>query len=660
MSHPHKTIHYAAWLAAAALAAHLYAALAPAGSLFNWFHSDDAFYYFKTAQNIAEGYGITFDRLGRTGGFHPLWMAICTPLFALARVDLLLPLRLVVLVEGLLVVGTGLALYRLARRALSAPAAALAAFFFCFYPPIHAAIFQLGLESGLSAFCLALLLWAAARAEEDPSAARLGAAGVCAALAVMARLDNVFVAGMVGVWLALRSQGGRGLVLFDTVWTVLGVLAAFFWRVGFGPAYAPYRAAQYAMLALAPAVRLGAYWLAGRYGGGSRLAQIGAWAGASVGVAVGMLGLRAVGALPAFPRLVLAAEAALALAGLLAAALRPHPAVEPPARRWNLALIARRALIYFAPTLLFLLAYMGFYQVYFGTLSPVSGQIKRWWGTLPNPVYGHPPATGAELLGFGLEGGPWELVVEIARGPFAGLEGAVGWALTAAWVVALAALLGFVLFGYAQRNTPHLNLSALPLPPLAAGAALHLLSYTGTGYLHVRDWYWAAQYLLFALLLAALFDALRAALPSRLARLPLAALAALALCLALAVHIYQNLPYPSGDMAGSLADVRAYYGITELEARTPPGARIGSTGGGVIAYLIRDRTIVNLDGLMNTAAYFRALQAGRAADYLDRLGLEYVFSGEYVITSSDPYFQLAPRLEKLADFGGATLFRWVK
>ncbi len=37
-----------------------------------------------------------------------------------------------------------------------------------------------------------------------------------------------------------------------------------------------------------------------------------------------------------------------------------------------------------------LAAYLGFNKLYFGTEMPVSGQIKRWWGTLPNTVYGFP------------------------------------------------------------------------------------------------------------------------------------------------------------------------------------------------------------------------------------------------------------------------------
>ena len=99
--------------------------------------------------------------------------------------------------------------------------------------------------------------------------------------------------------------------------------------------------------------------------------------------------------------------------------------------------------------------------------------------------------------------------------------------------------------------------------------------------------------------------------------------------------------------------------IHELEKSTEPGAIIGSTGGGVIAYFIEDRTVVNMDGLMNTVEYFHLLQQGQASQYLDRIGLDYVSASELVVTDSDPYFQFKGRLKKVKDFGGATLFRWV-
>ena len=42
---------------------------------------DDAFYYFKIAQNIAIGLGSTFDGINLTNGYHPLWMFFLTPVY---------------------------------------------------------------------------------------------------------------------------------------------------------------------------------------------------------------------------------------------------------------------------------------------------------------------------------------------------------------------------------------------------------------------------------------------------------------------------------------------------------------------------------------------------------------------------------------------------
>ncbi len=107
------------------LGSHLYVTQVPPRSLMNWYPSDDSYYNFKVAQNIAEGHGVTFDRISRTNGFHPLWMAVCVPVFSLARHDLYLPLRLLVMVSALVSAGSGILLYRLLRQALSTPLAVL-------------------------------------------------------------------------------------------------------------------------------------------------------------------------------------------------------------------------------------------------------------------------------------------------------------------------------------------------------------------------------------------------------------------------------------------------------------------------------------------------------------------------------------------------------
>lgn len=76
-----------------------------------------------------------------------------------------------------------------------------------------------------------------------------------------------------------------------------------------------------------------------------------------------------------------------------------------------------------------------------------------------------------------------------------------------------------------------------------------------------------------------------------------------------------------------------------LEGYTEEGAIIGMTGGGNAGYFIRGRTIVNMDGLINSYTYFQALKAGRASQYLAEMGLDYVFANHYIITASMPYVE---------------------
>jgi hypothetical protein len=56
----------------------LSAALAFPAVKFPNFFRDDAFFYLKTAQNLASGLGSTFDGINRTNGFHPLYLWLLT------------------------------------------------------------------------------------------------------------------------------------------------------------------------------------------------------------------------------------------------------------------------------------------------------------------------------------------------------------------------------------------------------------------------------------------------------------------------------------------------------------------------------------------------------------------------------------------------------
>jgi hypothetical protein len=92
-----------------------------------------------------------------------------------------------------------------------------------------------------------------------------------------------------------------------------------------------------------------------------------------------------------------------------------------------------------------------------------------------------------------------------------------------------------------------------------------------------------------------------------------------------------------------------------LEENTPPGAVIGMSGGGNVGYFIHDRTIVNMDGLINSHDYFRALQDGEAATYLSQRGVTVVFASPRLLGLPPYYGQFAPYFENYSQYGGKNL-----
>src|SRR6266508_1727367 len=117
-----------------------------------WFTRDDAYYYFKVAQNISEGHGSTFDGINKTNGYHPLWMLICVPVFALARFDLILPLRILFVMMNGLSLATAILFYKLIGRVFAPAIGAMAALYWVFSTDVLKRFYQQGLETGIAAF----------------------------------------------------------------------------------------------------------------------------------------------------------------------------------------------------------------------------------------------------------------------------------------------------------------------------------------------------------------------------------------------------------------------------------------------------------------------------------------------------------------------------
>lgn len=177
----------------------------------------------------------------------------------------------------------------------------------------------------------------------------------------------------------------------------------------------------------------------------------------------------------------------------------------------------------------------------------------------------------------------------------------------------------------------------LGLLPLIVGAVIQIISYHATGYSAAKEWYWVSQ-IIFTLLLSALvIDIFLRALYRIHSRVRYATwTGTIILVLVWGRSFYLGIehlmPY------GIEHNGHQYMEILEVvEGNTEPGSLIGMTGGGNLGYFISDRTIVNMDGLINSYDYFQAQKDGRADEYLAAMGLDYVFANPDILLFETPY-----------------------
>ncbi len=663
------------------LAAHLVIITRPPEVFMNWYLTDDAFYYFQIARNVVQGKGFSFDGIGLSNGFHPLWLFLILPVFALSVSEIFLPLKIIILISAMLTYCAGLILYLILRNDLGIRPALLGFLIWILYWPIQRIVTMGGLETGINALMILLFIWTLQKMDPEKHY-QLAFLGVLGAFVVFGRLDNIFLVLLAGAWMVFTQKSMRYFVTIDILLVFISVFLSVMLRTGVRESLAFLPATQVFLVVSLP-VKLIIFYLFKLYDpigthSPEKLALRLAGAGlVSAGLVSGiMLGLAWADWLPSgFPRLALILDAflVLLLIGLtrfLFFIFRKKTLPPETQNRDNWRRIILRASLFLIPLMLFVGLYAFWNMRAFATPLPVSGQVKMWWGTLPNPPYESHRTSVLDIFyywrpnEFKLR--PWFLVYDLIHAPIIALtssepdlQGRLWFFLT---ILAPTIILGVGIFFVLRKERLHFEeiIRRFSLLPLLAACLIYPFYLACVGYQHAREWYWVPQIIFTVIFFCYLFSVLINKLTQyqksdRIVFIVLSLVGVLLFSEYLG-KISKNFPKTPPDYAWD-----DFFGSTAyLEVYTEPGSLIGITGGGYEAYFIEERTIVNLDGLINSKVYFDLMKSGEAAQYFDKIGLDYVFGRPGMLLGSDPYWWFfGDRLEPIDDTLSFVLFRYL-
>jgi hypothetical protein len=246
------------------------------------------------------------------------------------------------------------------------------------------------------------------------------------------------------------------------------------------------------------------------------------------------------------------------------------------------------------PAALCLGVYFAFNLAVFGHAMPVSGAIKR-------PNLALPPAQlAAQLL--------WPL------GPITRRLG-----LTTTLGCTIVAALGLLALGLRLRALRAVGLAALRRYDwLWVGVAL-IYAYISLSNSYIANWYYVPMFLLATLAAGEAAGAIARRLrPGRPAR---AALTAAAGTLAVSYALLATAEFSPHKNDTIYETLRAAEWVRE---NLPPGEVGAAWNAGVLAYF-SGRQVVNLDGLINSYAYYAAMRQGRDAEFVRAQGVSLVF-----------------------------------
>ncbi|MDO8430339.1 MAG: glycosyltransferase family 39 protein [bacterium] len=204
---------------------YLWLAWQPIEKLLSGFLVDDAFYYFKSAANLANRLGPTFDGEHLTNGYHPLWMGINAVIYYLFPNNKILPIHLILTLAVLFFAGGTLLCWKIISQLVQDRTMQILLLLAYALNPWNISNILNGLETSLALFLLILLFWLFLRIlngkDRITDFLLLGMVG---GLTVLARLDyGLFLAAILIFFLFKKKYSWPSLLAFSLTAFLLAV-----------------------------------------------------------------------------------------------------------------------------------------------------------------------------------------------------------------------------------------------------------------------------------------------------------------------------------------------------------------------------------------------------------------------------------------------------
>jgi len=196
--------------------------------------TDDAFYYFRTAQQFAAGNGLTFDGIHPTNGVQPVWFLTLVPVYAIFE-GIWLPIRVSILLQGAIAMGGAFLFYSAVSTLYDREIATVTTVIAWFNPYVVFAYLG-GHEAAMNLLAISLILYLLTTMRDWDQLSTFGLVGIVCGLAILVRLDNVIlVAAVSGLLVGTRAVDTvKKFVVYTATVSVLPVAYGFYNVITFG------------------------------------------------------------------------------------------------------------------------------------------------------------------------------------------------------------------------------------------------------------------------------------------------------------------------------------------------------------------------------------------------------------------------------------------